>query len=181
MALDQLQARPITAADATNIPEALHVSSNERPFADDFGMEGVSLQLLHADVEASTFAVRIKFAPGIQLPPHHHTGLVYAYTLAGEWYYLEYQDKTRNREGSYMYEPPGSLHTLKIADDNEGITDVIFVVQGAMLILDDEGRVIQVLDAASHIRDWSEALKEQGKAVPEIIMGGQVGISTPGA
>lgn len=180
MALDQLQARSICAATSTHIPEALHVATNERPFADNFGMEGVSLQLIQADVEASTFTVRIRFAPGVQLPPHHHTGLVFAYTLSGEWYYLEYQDSTKNRAGSYMYEPPGSLHTLKISDHNEELTDVIFVIQGAMLILDDEGRVIQVLDAASHIKDWSDALKEQGKPVPEIITGGQIGYATPG-
>jgi len=89
------------------IPQALHIGTNDRPFAEDFGAPGVSLQLLQADVEAGVFAVRIQFSPGVQLPPHHHTGVVFAYTLAGEWSYLEYPDSPSSKAGSYLYEPLG--------------------------------------------------------------------------
>jgi quercetin dioxygenase-like cupin family protein len=165
---------------APAIPEALHIGTGDRPFADDFGAAGVALQLLHADVEAGTFAVRIRFQAGVQLPPHQHTGVVFAYTLSGEWSYLEYPDSPPNREGSYLYEPPGSTHTLKVADHNRGETDVIFVITGAMLVLDETGAVAAVLDAASHARDWPAALREQGKSVPEIILGGRIGYCVPG-
>lgn len=161
------------------VPEALHIASGDRPYADNFGAPGVSLQLLQADVEAGTFAVRIRFAPGVQLPPHKHTGVVYAYTLAGDWCYLEYPNSPSNRPGSYLYEPPGSTHTLKVADDNEGLTDVIFVITGAMLVMDEAENVVAVLDAASHARDWPAALREQGKHVPEIIGGGRISYVTP--
>lgn len=179
MALEHSDPRPLAKGGISFVPEALHVGTNERPFADDFGAPGVSLQLLHADVEAGTFAVRIRFKPGVQLPPHHHTGLVFAYTLSGEWSYLEYPDSPPSRGGSYLYEPPGTVHTLKVADHNEGVTDVIFVVTGAMLVLDDAGSVVAVLDAASHLRDWPTALREQGKRVPEIICGGHVRYAAP--
>ncbi|WP_313549808.1 2,4'-dihydroxyacetophenone dioxygenase family protein [Pseudomonas sp.] len=174
MALDQLTARPLKPAKTQGIPEALHIGTEVRPFARDFGAPGVNLQLLQADIEGNTFAVRIRFAPGVQLPPHHHTGVVYAYTISGEWYYLEYSDSPKNRAGSYLFEPPGSIHTLKVSDNNTEVTDVIFIITGAMLILDDKGCVIQVLDAASHIGDWAESLKEQGDPVPEVIGGSTV-------
>lgn len=174
MGFDQTKSRLVGANQGAEVPEALHVGTEDRPFADDFGLPGVSLQLLHADVEAATFAVRIRFAPGVQLPPHHHTGVVFAYTLAGEWAYLEYPDSPASRPGSYLYEPPGSIHTLKVADHNEGPTDVVFVVTGAMLILDDDHNVVAVLDAASHLRDWPLSLKEQGKPVPEVIGGSRI-------
>jgi quercetin dioxygenase-like cupin family protein len=161
------------------IPEALHIGTNDRPYADDFGAPGVRLQLLQADVEAGTFAVRIRFAPGVQLPPHQHTGVVFAYTLAGEWSYLEYPASSSSTAGSYLYEPPGSVHTLKVADHNQVETDVVFVITGAMLVLDANGGVAAVLDAASHARDWPKALREQGKAVPEIIGGSKTGLLTP--
>lgn len=160
-------------------PESLHVSSDEGQFARDFGAVGVSLQLLQADVEGGFFAVRIRFAPGTQLPPHKHTGAVHAFTLCGEWSYLEYTDSAPNRAGSYLYEPPGSVHTLKVADHVQGPTDVFFVIEGAMLILDDAGNVTAVLDAASHARDWPIALREQGLSVPEIIAGGRIGYALP--
>lgn len=161
------------------IPEALHIATGDRPYADDFGAPGVSLQLLQADVEAGTFAVRIRFAPGVQLPPHHHTGVVFAYTLAGEWSYLEYPESPASTAGSYLYEPPGSVHTLKVADHNTGETDVLFVITGAMLIHDEAGNVVAVLDAASHARDWPVALRAQGKPVPPIIGGGRIAYVEP--
>jgi 2,4'-dihydroxyacetophenone dioxygenase len=180
MAFDHSDPRPLAPAAAGPIPEALHIGTNDRPYANNFGAPGVALQLLHADVEAGTFAVRIRFQPGVQLPPHHHTGVVFAYTISGEWSYLEYPDSPPSRGGSYLYEPPGTAHTLKVADHNEDVTDVVFVITGAMLILDEAGAVVAVLDAASHMRDWPAALREQGKPVPEIIRGGQIGYGIPG-
>ncbi|WAH60955.1 2,4'-dihydroxyacetophenone dioxygenase family protein [Pseudomonas silvicola] len=179
MSMNQLHARPVAQVESHGIPEALHIDSESRPFARNFGAPGVDLQLLQADIEGGTFAVRIRFAPGVQLPPHHHSGIVFAYTLAGEWRYLEYPDSPRSVKGSYLYEPPGSIHTLKVSDGNTELTDVIFVITGAMLILDDEQRVIQVLDAASHVNDWAQALREQGDEVPTIIGGSRVGYITP--
>lgn len=165
------QSSPVLA-----VPEALHVSTTELPTVENWGAPGLHFQLLMADVESAVFTVRIKFPPGIQLPPHHHTGAVRAYTLSGEWGYLEYPDAWSNA-GSYLYEPPGSAHTLKVADHNTGPTEVVFVVHGAMLILDADGKVEAVLDAASHIRDWAQALRDENKAVPRIIVGGHTSVS----
>lgn len=131
MSFDHAHPRPLRPDALAGIPEALHIGTDLRPFADDFGAPGVRLQLLLADVEAATFVARIKFAPGVQLPPHHHTGVVFAYTLAGEWSYLEYPDSPPSTAGSYLYEPPGSAHTLKVSDHNRGETDVVFIVTGA--------------------------------------------------
>lgn len=179
MGFDQTTSRLVGHNLGATVPEALHIGTNDRPFADDFGAPGVSLQLLQADVEAGTFAVRIRFQPGVQLPPHHHTGVVFAYTLAGEWSYLEYPDSPPSKAGSYLYEPPGSIHTLKVADHNSDVTDVFFVITGAMLILDESGNVCAVLDAASHARDWPQALIDQGKPVPEIIGGSKISYIEP--
>jgi 2,4'-dihydroxyacetophenone dioxygenase len=74
----------------TDMPGAFLTATDDLPYADDWaGTPGVRLKLLMADVEGGRFAVRIRVAPGILLPPHLHTGEVHAYTLAGQWYYLE--------------------------------------------------------------------------------------------
>jgi 2,4'-dihydroxyacetophenone dioxygenase len=157
-------------------PAALHINSNDTPWVDAWmGVPGLRFQLLAADVENATFTVRIQFPPGLQLPPHHHTGAVHAWTMSGEWGYLEHAEAW-SRAGSYLYEPPGTTHTLKVADRNSGTTDVVFTIHGAMLVHDAQGRVEAVLDAASHIRDWAQALRDEGKAVPRIIVGGSAGV-----
>lgn len=158
-----------------NVPLSLHVATDSFPFAYDYYAEGLNLKLLQADVEGGLFAVRISFKPGVQLPPHKHTGAVHAFTLSGEWTYLEHVDYPPSTKGSYLYEPPGSTHTLKVSDDNQGDTDVFFIIYGAMLLLGDDGEVIGILDAQSQIEDWCEALKLKGVQVPQFITGGQIG------
>jgi 2,4'-dihydroxyacetophenone dioxygenase len=150
-------------------PEALEINSNRLPFADQWG-PGIRLQLLMADVAGGFFVIRIKFAPGVQVQTHKHTGAVHAFTLAGEWCYLE-SPEAKNTAGSYLFEPPGSVHTLKVADHNTEETDGVFVIYGALLFLDAEGKVEGAVDAASHITDWAAALKAENKETPEIIVG----------
>ena len=149
------------------LPSAFVTESDNLPYADNWAnTPGVRLKLLMADIEGAKLVVRIRFAPGILLPPHKHTGEVHAFTLSGEWTYLEYPDNPPSRAGSYLYEPPGSTHTLKVADRNSGETDVVFVVYGAMIHYGPNGEILTVGDAESHLRDWPAALRAQGKPVP---------------
>ena len=179
--MQAIQSETTCPAALAAMPMALHVDTDDLPFAEDFGAPGVRLKLLAADIEGGMFAVRIRFAPGVELPPHHHTGAVHAFTLSGEWSYLEHADSPPSRAGSYLYEPPGTTHTLKVADHNTGETDVFFVIYGAMLIHDPAGNVVAVLDAGSHLRDWPNALRQQDKPVPQIIEGGRVHYSHAGS
>src|SRR5215469_18110672 len=106
------------------IPRALHRGESDLPFVDTGG--GVHLQALQIDVEQGLWVVRTRFEPGTTIPTHKHTGPVHAVTLAGSWKYLEYPEV--NTPGSYLYEPAGSIHTLSVAADVEGLTDVWFAV-----------------------------------------------------
>ena len=149
------------------IPESFHAATDALPWADEWaGDARIKLKLLMADVEGGRFAVRMLFEPGVQVFPHKHTGEVHAFTLAGEWAYIDYPQSPSNTAGSYLFEPPGSTHTLKVADDAKGGTDVLFIIYGAMLHLDLEGAVIGVTDAESVLREYPELLRRQGKPVP---------------
>jgi 2,4'-dihydroxyacetophenone dioxygenase len=71
------------------------------------------------------------------LSRHRHPMLVVGYVIKGRWKYLEH-DWTAE-EGSFVYEPPGEIHTLTVPEDcAEMIT--FFNISGAMIYLDDEGR-----------------------------------------
>jgi quercetin dioxygenase-like cupin family protein len=147
------------------IPTAIHRGEDELPFV-DVG-DGTHLQVLQTDVEKGLWVVRTRYEPGVTVARHKHTGEVFAFTIAGSWKYLEYPEV--NRAGSYLYEPAGSIHTLHVPEDNEGLTDVWFAIYGANLNLAADDSVEMVIDAGL-IRDVYVGLCEsQGFGPPNVI------------
>jgi 2,4'-dihydroxyacetophenone dioxygenase len=71
------------------------------------------------------------------LSRHRHPAPVHAYVIRGSWRYLEHDWVAR--EGSYVYEPPGEVHTLVV---DEGVHEMItfFQVSGALIYVDENGR-----------------------------------------
>ena len=125
-------------------PETIHRGESELPFITL--PDGTGLQLLQVDLATGVWIVRNHFPPGTTVQTHKHTGHVYAFTQRGRWHYLESPDAV-NTAGSYLYEPAGSVHTLHVPADNDGITDVWFAIHGANLNLDEAGNVVSVVDA----------------------------------
>jgi quercetin dioxygenase-like cupin family protein len=164
------------------VPESFHAASDDLPWADDWaGDPGIRLKLLMADVEGGRYAVRMTFTPGLKVMPHKHTAEIHAFTFAGEWAYTEYPDSPPNTPGSYLYEPPGSTHTLKVADHAVGLTDVLFIMYGAMLHIGDDGAVLGVSDAESVSAEYAALLARQGKPMPSIPTGGSMAYRRLGA
>ena len=63
--------------------------------------------------------------------------LVVGYVIKGRWKYLEHDWVAE--EGSFVYEPPGEVHTLTVPEDcAEMIT--FFNIAGAMIYVDEAGR-----------------------------------------
>ncbi len=148
-----------------DIPASFMRSQDELPFV-TFD-EGITFQLLKADVENGLFVVRVRFEPGVTIPKHKHTGDVHAFTHAGSWKYLEYPEV--NTRGSYLYEPAGAVHTLHVLADNTEVTDVSFVVSGANLDMDEDDNIINVLDAGSIREIYLVQCQEEGHEKPDFI------------
>ena len=71
------------------------------------------------------------------LSRHIHPSWVTGYVIKGAWRYLEHDWIAK--EGAFVYEPPGEIHTLVVPEDcTEMIT--FFNISGAMIYLDAEGR-----------------------------------------
>jgi quercetin dioxygenase-like cupin family protein len=146
-------------------PRALHRGEHDLPFAPY--QEGVSFQLVHADIEAGLFVVRLRAEPGVTIQRHKHTGEIFAFTLQGSWKYLEYPEV--NTAGSYLYEPAGSVHTLHVPATNTEVTDVWFVLRGANLNLDAQGKVESVLDAGAALAVFRAGCRATGHPNPDVI------------
>lgn len=158
------------------IGESFHSDSLNLPWAENWsGLPEIQLKLLMSDVEGGRYAVRMRFRAGLQIAPHKHTGEVHAYTFSGKWNYLEYPTSPANIAGSYLFEPPGTSHTLKIADDAGEWTEILFILYGAMLHMDEAGAIIGVTDAASVLDEYAMRLREQGATLlPAVPTGGRM-------
>lgn len=119
-----------------------HVGDDSAPWVDT-GI-GIDLKVMRVDLGRGTWVVRNRFQPGVQLQTHKHTGAVEGYTLSGRWHYLEYDFEST--AGSYIHEPAGSVHTLHVPQDNTEPTDVLFVIEGALINLTPEGHMESVTD-----------------------------------
>ena len=139
-----------------------HVGDDDTPWVDT-GM-GVELKLMRYDLSRGTWILRNRFAPGVQLQRHRHTGPVEGFTLAGRWHYLEYDFEST--AGSYIYEPANSVHTLHVPEDNTEPTDVLFVIEGALLNLNDDDSVDNVFDGQGAVDAYFALLEAAGMARP---------------
>jgi 2,4'-dihydroxyacetophenone dioxygenase len=149
------------------IPAATHRSERDFPFVEI--MPGVEVQVVHADIKAALWVTRMRAQPGVTLQKHLHTGEVFAFTLAGSWKYLEYPDL--NTAGSYLYEPPGSIHTLHVPADNTQVTDVWFAIRGANLYLGPKGNIEGITDATVALERYLAACRAASLPVPNVISG----------
>lgn len=150
--------------------EARHWFFGSQPFV-EIG-EGIELQMLHVDLDQGLWIVRNRFWPGAAITKHYHTGQVYAVTFKGAWYYAEYPDHV-NREGSYMYEPQGAVHTLTIPADQEGPTEVWFANHGSVVNLDENNNVELVVDAATMLNGYRMLCEAQGLDCSDLLVVGE--------
>ena len=152
------------------LKEAIHLGESELPFVDTG--PGAKLQLLHVDLNQGIWVVRTKFEPGTTIEKHYHTGPVFAVTLKGCWYYKEYPEY-KNKEGSYLYEPAHSVHTLTVPDSNKEVTDIWFAVTGANLNMNEKGDVTSVVDASSLLTAYRSLCSERRLSCEKTIVIGE--------
>jgi 2,4'-dihydroxyacetophenone dioxygenase len=80
---------------------------------------------------------------------HRHPAPVYGYVIKGSWRYLEHDWLAT--EGTFVFEPPGEVHTLVVDDDvDEMIT--LFHVRGTLIYMDQKNTPIGYDDVHSKLR-----------------------------
>ena len=146
-------------------PAAIHRGEEELPWVDAGG--GVELKVLMVRADESLWVIRNRFAPGVVVQRHRHTGPVYGYTVSGTWKYAEYPEV--NRAGSFLFEPAGSVHTLAVPADNTEPTEVWFQMYGVNLNLDADGNVESVTDGPGVLAAYYALCKAQGLPRPNVV------------
>ena len=149
-------ARPIVPN--TSDQTTMHVGIADLPWAE--AGDGSALQLLHVDLNQGIWISNTRLPPGHKVIKHFHTGQVYAVTIKGSWFYAETPEAV-NSPGSYLFEPAGSVHTLCTPADQQGETVAWFAVHGANVNLDEDGKIVSVIDARTALelyRGYCDAL-----------------------
>lgn len=123
------------------------------PFTDT-----VSIRHLAFDVRNNSYANILWVKAGGKLGTHRHRGHVSAITLEGSWRYLEYDWVAR--PGSFVYETPGTAHTL-VCDDPKGMK-AMFWLNGTLEFFDDAGKLAQMFDVFWYIDHYTNHCKKHG-------------------
>lgn len=147
--------RPTTTLSGVTLPivalpqaRLLTVDERDLPWLQGALGEGVRMKPLRLDIEANEWVILVGFAPGSSVAVHYHTGEAEVYTLQGRWHYGEYPDQPQTA-GSYLFEPGGSVHTLRVPDDNVEETLMLVRVKGANINFAEDGRFEAIVDATS--------------------------------
>ena len=89
---------------------------------------------------------------------HRHPAPVHGFVIEGKWRYLE-RDWVATA-GSYLFEPPGDVHTLVV---DEGDTmKTLFHNTGALLYCDEHGKTIGSTDVFDRVKAARNHFEEVG-------------------
>jgi quercetin dioxygenase-like cupin family protein len=124
------------------------------------------LQVLQVDFNQGFWVTRSRLKPDIRVPTHYHTGWVLAVTFSGSWYYEEYPDEV-NTQGSYLFEPAHSRHTL--VSGPEG-AEVLFVMTGANINVDENNNITGIVDGPAVLEAYLAACEAEGLATDKVLL-----------
>jgi 2,4'-dihydroxyacetophenone dioxygenase len=127
-------------------------------------LPGVHVSPMFLDPGNGVWVVYARFDAGTRLPKHYHSGVVHFYTTKGSWAYVEHPDAVQT-EGSYLFEPAGSIHTFESKEGAEGF----MVVQGANINLNDDDTLMFIMDAGWIDQTLNAVAKAAGKKAPRYI------------
>lgn len=123
------------------------------PFGDAAAIKHFSF-----DVRTNSVANILWVKGGGQIGTHKHRGVVSAVTLEGSWAYREYDWVAR--PGDFVYELPGTAHTLH-SDDPNGMK-ATFWINGAIEFFDENAQHEFTADVFWFIDHYVNGCKELG-------------------
>ncbi len=120
--------------------------------------ESAAIRHLSFDVRSGAVANILWVKGGGRIGTHRHRGAVSAITLEGSWGYYEYDWVAT--PGSFVYETPGTAHTL-YSDDPKGMK-AMFWINGAIEFFDDAGQLTDTFDVFWFINHYVSHCRANG-------------------
>jgi 2,4'-dihydroxyacetophenone dioxygenase len=120
-------------------------------------VEGVAVRPLLFDTIQGAWVNVTRLRRSGLITRHAHPCPVHGYVISGSWKYEE-RDWVA-AEGSYVFEPPGDIHTL-IGDGAESLT--MFWITGTLIEMDETGNVLGYADVFTRIEQASRHYESVG-------------------
>lgn len=130
------------------------------PFTDT-----VSVRPLYISIEKNMWCGLMKADKAGLVNRHYHPREVFAYTITGQWSYLEHDWVAR--AGDFVYESPGSAHTL-VAHETDEPMRTLFVVNAPLIWLDENGETTGYFDVHHYLAMCRAHYEKVGLGVGEI-------------
>jgi quercetin dioxygenase-like cupin family protein len=156
----------MTTTAAENSPPTTMALTGNIPWVELH--EGIEMKMLRRGDGTGIYTVMNRFAPGIELPKHRHVGAVHGYTLQGRWGYREYDWLAD--AGGYVFEPSGSVHTLYVPEGAAEQAVVVFIIEEALILLDENDEEFMRQDAATIDEMYRGCLAARGIDYPEDVL-----------
>jgi 2,4'-dihydroxyacetophenone dioxygenase len=120
-------------------------------------MAGVWMRPLLFDTVRGAWTNVVRMRTQGYISRHAHPSPVHGFVISGRWHYAE-RDWVASA-GSYVFEPPGDVHTL-MADPGESLT--LFWITGTLIELDETGGTIGYADVFTRIEQASRHFESVG-------------------
>ena len=134
------------------------IQSDELPWVPQ--TDRVWFKPLRFDLTNGRWINILKVTGGGKINRHRHSGgQVLGFVMQGSWHYLE-RDWVA-RPGTFVYEPPGDIHTL-IVDEDAGEMITLFLLEGVIQYLDDDDKIIYQDDVFTKLELYLKYCREQG-------------------
>jgi len=168
-----MQAPPSTAYKIVDVPEmyadlinrrgipGFHVGPSESPWV-PFG-DNAAIKHLAFDTRQNLFSNILWIKSAGVIGTHKHRGIVTMVCLEGSVRYLEYDWVAE--PGSFIYEPPGLIHTL-VTDHPDGVK-LFGWLQGPIEFYNEAGAFIETLDVWWFINHYETHCREHGIPINE--------------
>ncbi len=121
--------------------------------------ENVWFKPLRFDLANGRWVNLLKVTKQGKVNRHRHSGgQVLGFIISGSWHYLE-RDWV-GRPGTFVYEPPGDIHTLVVDGAEEMQT--LFMLEGVIQYLDDDDNVISQDDVFTKMERYLSFCEREG-------------------
>jgi hypothetical protein len=121
--------------------------------------ENVWFKPLRFDIAHGRWVNLLKVTRAGRINRHRHAGgQVLGYVIQGQWRYLERAWEAR--AGTFVYEPPGDIHTLVVEGSEEMQT--LFILEGVIQYLDDSDQIIYQDDVFSKLDRYLTYCRKNG-------------------